>query len=147
MNTFKFLGSALVAWTAVATSVLPATVSADEKSPEENKPADLVTPAMTLDEPGAGRRVRQVAPEYQGTDVYHALYLPTDWVPDRKYPVLIEYTGNKFPACGSTGEVKDANLGFGLSGGTDFIWVSLPYIKEGGKALRLRQSRQSATLV
>ena len=37
---------------------------------------DLVTPEMTSQEPAAGRRVRQVAPEYKGTEVYHALYLP-----------------------------------------------------------------------
>ena len=34
--------------------------------------------------------------------------------------MLVEYTGNKFAACGSTGEVKDANLGYGLSGGSRF---------------------------
>lgn len=94
---------------------------------------DLVTPVMTDDQPAAGRRVRQVAPEYAGTDVYHALYLPTNWKPGGKYSVIVEYTGNKFPACGSTGEVKDANLGYGLSGGEDFIWVSMPYIAEGRK--------------
>ncbi len=91
---------------------------------------DLVTPEMTDDEPAAGRRVRQVAKEYAGTDVYHALYLPTDWKPGGEFPVIVEYTGNKFPACGSTGEVKDANLGYGISGGQEFIWVSMPYIAE-----------------
>lgn len=96
-------------------------------------PKDLVTPVMTNDEPAAGRRVHQVASEYEGTDVYHALYLPVDWKPGGKYSVIVEYTGNKFAACGSTGEVKDANLGFGLTGGNRFIWVSMPYIEEGGQ--------------
>ena len=86
---------------------------------------------MTDLEPAAGRRVRQVSPEYEGTGVYHALYLPVGWKPGGKYPVIVEYTGNEFPACGSTGEVKDANLGFGVSGGNDFIWVSMPYIAQG----------------
>lgn len=86
-------------------------VNANDKLP----PKDLVTPEMTDDEPAAGRRVRQVAPEYKDTEVYHALYLPTDWMPDGKYSVIVEYTGNKFAECGSTGEVKDANLGYGLS--------------------------------
>jgi hypothetical protein len=94
---------------------------------------DLVTPEMSEQEPAAGRRVRQVAPEYVGTGVYHALYLPINWVAGEKYSVIVEYTGNKFPACGSTGEVKDANLGYGLTGGKDFIWVSMPYIEKGGK--------------
>lgn len=92
---------------------------------------DLTTPVVTNDEPGPGRRVRQIAPEYKGTEVYHALYLPVDWKPDGKYPVLVEYTGNKFAVSGSTGEVKDANLGYGLSGGRGFIWVSMPYVEEG----------------
>jgi hypothetical protein len=94
---------------------------------------DLITPAMTNDAPGPGKRVRQVAPEYEQTDVYHALYLPVDWEPAGTYPVLVEYTGNQWTAGGSTGHVKDANLGFGLSGGRGFIWVSMPYVQEGGK--------------
>ncbi|MEZ6135753.1 MAG: hypothetical protein R3C53_12660 [Pirellulaceae bacterium] len=94
---------------------------------------DLSTPPMTEEKPAAGRRVRQIAPEYIGTNVYHALYLPVDWKPGGHYPVMVEYTGNKFPACGSTGEVKDANLGYGLTGGKAYIWVSMPYIEHGGK--------------
>lgn len=97
------------------------------------KTHDLVTPEMTEDEPAAGKRVRQVAPEYKGTDVYHALYLPTDWKPNGKYSVIVEYTGNEFAKCGSTGEVKDANLGYGLTGGKGSIWVSMPCIQIGGQ--------------
>ena len=111
------------------TSIAFNAVHADEPPLEK----DLITPEMTNEPPAAGRRVRQVAPEYAGTEVYHALYLPTDWKPDGRYSVIVEYTGNKFPACGSTGEVKDANLGYGLSAGEGFIWVSMPYIEEGGK--------------
>ncbi|MCE2961462.1 MAG: hypothetical protein ACK46A_06695 [Akkermansiaceae bacterium] len=92
---------------------------------------DLVSPIMTDADPGPGLRVRQVAPEYRGTEVYHALYLPVNWKPNNEYPVIIEYTGNKSPLHGSTGEVKDANLGYGMSGGRDFIWVSMPYIEIG----------------
>ncbi|MFT6861655.1 MAG: hypothetical protein ACJAVK_000207 [Akkermansiaceae bacterium] len=94
---------------------------------------DLVTPAMTDEEPAAGRRVRQVAPEYVGTKVYHSLYLPVAWKVGGKFPVIVEYTGNKFAKCGSTGEVKGANLGFGLTGGKGFIWVAMPYLEKGGK--------------
>ncbi|MGC6505688.1 MAG: hypothetical protein ACON39_03830 [Coraliomargaritaceae bacterium] len=92
---------------------------------------DLITPEMTEEEPAAGRRVRQIAPEYSGTEVYHALYLPTNWKRGEKYPVIVEYTGNQFARSGSTGKVRDANLGYGLSGGKDFIWVCLPYIEKG----------------
>ncbi len=106
---------------------------------------DLVTPEMTTDEPAAGRRVRQVALEYLGTQVYHALYLPKDWTPDGTYSVIVEYTGNKFVQAGSTGEVKDANLGFGLTGGNGFIWVSMPYIETSRteNALRWWGDRQA----
>ena len=91
----------------------------------------LVTPAMTDEEPGPGRRVRQVAPEYAGTQVHHALYLPVDWQPGRLHPVMVEYTGNRFLKCGSTGKVEDANLGYGLTGGRKFIWVAMPYVEKG----------------
>lgn len=102
--------------------------------PDDRRAAkDLDTPEMTEEKPAAGRRVRQIAPEYEGTAVYHALYLPVDWRPGGKYPVIVEYTGNKFPKCGSTGEVKDANLGYGITGGKGFIWVSMPYIEKGGR--------------
>lgn len=92
-----------------------------------------MTPVMSNGEPGPGNRVRQVAPEYKGTDVYHALYLPVDWKPEGKYPVIVEYTGNKWAACNSTGEVKDANLGYGMSGGRGYIWVCMPYVEKGRK--------------
>lgn len=91
----------------------------------------LVAPVMTDDEPAPGRRVRQVAPEYAGTDVHHALYLPSDWQPGGRYPVVVEYTGNYFAACGSTGKVEDANLGYGLTGGKGCIWVAMPYVAKG----------------
>lgn len=87
---------------------------------------------MISGEPAPGKRVRQTAPEYEGTKVYHALYLPTDWEPGSTYPVMVEYTGNYFPPCGSTGEAQHANLGYGLTGGTNAIWVSMPYVAEDG---------------
>lgn len=108
-------------------------VASDVYADKNPTPIDLVTPEMTAEEPAAGRRVRQVAPEYIGTDVYHALYLPEDWKLGDKYPLIIEYTGNRYAESGSTGEVKDANLGYGLTGGKGFIWVSMPYIEKGGQ--------------
>lgn len=112
-------------------AVLLASLLITESHAKDTAANDLVTPEMTDEAPAAGRRVRQVAREYKGTAVYHALYLPIDWKPDGKYSVIVEYTGNQFPACGSTGEVKDANLGYGISGGKNFIWVSMPYIEKG----------------
>ena len=94
---------------------------------------DLVSPKMTEGQPAAGKRVRQVSPEYRESKVYHSLFLPTTWVKGKTFPVLVEYTGNKFPAGKGSGEVKDANFGYGLSGGEGFIWVTLPYIQKGKK--------------
>ena len=93
---------------------------------------DLQTPSVTEGPPGAGKRVRQVLPEYQGTQVYHLLYLPTDWKPERRFPVIVEYAGNG-PYSNryndiSTGHPEGSNLGYGISGGQGFIWVCLPYV-------------------
>ena len=107
--------------------------AATAESNERLDAPDLVTPVMTDGPPAAGKRVRQVASEYVGTDVYHSLYLPTDWKPDGNYPVIVEYTGNEFPPGKGSGEVKDANLGFGISGGEEFIWICMPYIEVGRK--------------
>jgi len=104
----------------------------------ETTRSDLVTPKMLDADPAPGLRVRQVATEYQGTDVYHALFLPIDWKPDGKYPVIVEYTGNESPSSGSTGEVKDANLGYGMSGGKRFIWITMPYIEKDRKKNALK---------
>jgi len=91
----------------------------------------LTTPELSSDTPAAGKRVRQVAPEYEGSNVFHSLYLPTDWKPGGEYPVLVEYTGNKWSGSRSTGKLADANLGYGLTGGERFIWVVLPCVEKG----------------
>ena len=95
-------------------------------------PPDLETPPMVLGDPAPGRRVRQTAPEWAGTDVYHALYLPTDWRPGARLPVIVEYAGNGDYRNGfgdvSTGLVEGSNLGYGISGGEGFLWLCLPYV-------------------
>ena len=98
--------------------------------------ADLTVPPMTREEPAPGRRVRQVTPGYEQTQVYHALYLPTDWQPGRRYPVLVEYMGNG-PYHGawgdySSGRLEDTQLGYGISAGKRFLWVALPYLNGAG---------------
>jgi hypothetical protein len=101
-------------------------------------PADLTPPPMTAETPGSGRRVKQVAPEYSKTEVYHALYLPTDWQPGRRYPVLVEYAGNgpyrNHYGYVSSGRVEGSNLGYGMSAGKGFIWVCMPYVNAKEKA-------------
>lgn len=92
----------------------------------------LTLPVLSEGVPRAGKKVAMTSPEYAGTSVYHTIYLPNDWSQEKvnqgqTWPVIFEYTGNKYPKSGSTGEVKDAAFGYGLSAGK-FIWVSLPYI-------------------
>ncbi len=94
---------------------------------------DLPVPPMIKSEPAAGKRVIVTATEYEGSEVHHSLYLPDDWTAGKvaagkKWPVIVEYTGNHFPTSGSTGEVDGAALGYGISRGK-FIWVVLPFIE------------------
>lgn len=103
-------------------------------------PVDLTVPLMVKDAPAAGKRVRQTTQGWEGTQAHHALYLPADWKPGAKFPVIVEYAGNggyrnKFGDT-SEGTVEGSNLGYGLSAGRGFIWVCLPYIeiKDGTKA-------------
>lgn len=95
-------------------------------------PNDLVIPEATASQPAPGQRVWQQLPEYADWKVRHALYLPTDWQQDRKYPVLFEYPGNGGfqNALGdrSDGTVEGCRLGYGLSAGKEMIWVSLPFV-------------------
>lgn len=91
----------------------------------------LYVPETIIAKPKAGRRVIVHSPEYLYTHVYHTIYLPYGWKKGKSYPIIFEYTGNYFPNTGSTGEVEDAALGYGLTGG-QFIWVVLPYVSVDG---------------
>ena len=110
-----------------------ATTGKEPDTPTHAAP-DLETPKMVEGPPRPGLRVRAVAKPYVNTDVYHTLYLPRDWKPNRRYPVIVEYAGNGpyrnelGDIC--TGRVEDCNLGYGISGGIGFIWICLPYISE-----------------
>ncbi len=93
---------------------------------------DLALPGLTDQGPQPGKRAAVTTPEYVGTRVHYLIALPNDWTPDwkargKRWPVIAEYTGNYFPASGSTGEIEGAGLGYGLSRGKA-IWVALPYV-------------------
>jgi len=93
---------------------------------------NLQLPPLQNGLPFPGKRAVVVPPEYEGSEVHHILYLPVDWDENweeegSSWPVIVEYTGNKYPTSGSTGKVEDAALGYGLSGGK-FIWVVLPFV-------------------
>ena len=96
---------------------------------------DLTLPPLVSSAPlRAGRRFKEVLPTLRDTDIHHVVYLPTDWTPTGRYPVIVEYVGNgnyrnRFgDVC--TGKVADGKLGYGISGGKKFIWVCLPFIDQ-----------------
>ncbi|MFZ4767494.1 MAG: hypothetical protein ACOYMN_21290 [Roseimicrobium sp.] len=90
-------------------------------------PPDLEDPVVALGEPAPGKLVRQTLPAYAGTEVAHTLYLPSDWSQGQRYPVLIEYRGNRSRVCDVGG------MGYAISGGKGFIWAVLPFISTDGQ--------------
>jgi hypothetical protein len=105
--------------------------------------ADLVVPEARTAAPAPGVRSVQTTADWAGTAVHHTLYLPTDWVAGKRYPVLVEYAGNGGyrNAYGdvSEGTVEGSRLGYGISGGRGFIWLCLPFVEGSGAG------RQNAT--
>lgn len=111
-------------------SLLP--ISAQEQPNLNDLPVLFEVPAMVDGAPTPGRRVKQVSPDWARSSVYHALYLPTDWKAGRAWPVILEYPGNggysnQFGDV-SNGTVEACEMGYGLSQGKGFIWVSMPFI-------------------
>ena len=103
---------------------------AQEKNLNE-LPNRLRVPAVKEGEPAAGTRVWQKPAEYQEWSVAHALYLPVDWVPGGRYPVIFEYAGRVYRnKLGDTsqGDPDGCQMGFGLSEGKGAIWVCLPFV-------------------
>lgn len=128
--------------TCIVCLLLPGVNAAADELPDIRSVApDLTVPALTADSPAAGRRTKQTLVTWKDTIVYHVLYLPTDWKPNSKLPVLVEFAGNGgySNAFGdvSTGRPEGSNLGYGLSAGRGFIWLCLPYLNATGNDLAL----------
>lgn len=154
---FSAGGSALLAET-VARSIsaqLPVTGSRSAKAPPatpspRNLPdlqivaADLVVPESQVAAPTPGIRVFSTTSGWEGTAVRHTIYLPRDWRPGKKYPILVEYAGNGGyrNAFGdvSDGTPEGCRLGYGISGGEGFLWICLPFVevKDGRKQNAVR---------
>ena len=78
----------------------------------------------------------QTTAGWEDTQVYHALYLPVDWQPEKRYPVIVEYAGNG-PFTSpygdvSTGKVEGSSMGYGISAGKGVIWICMPYLNNAG---------------
>ena len=96
---------------------------------------DCFPPPPHRGPPRAGQRVIQRI-ESAPDDVYHTLYLPTNWSRQSKMPVLVEWAGNgPFESKlgdRNSGRVEDAQLGYGLAGNDGFIVLGLPYLNSAG---------------
>lgn len=99
---------------------------------------DLTIPGLSEGPPRPGVRVRR------GTsDLYHILYLPEDGQPGGRYPLIVEYPGNApgplVPRIEGvnreSGTPLDTKLGFGISGGREFVWLSLPFVDLSGNRI------------
>ncbi len=102
-------------------------------------PPDLETPRLLSVEPAPGIRVRQTTTGYPAHKLYHALYLPTNWQPNRRFPVIVEYAGNgnytnRFGDV-SSGTVEGSNMGYGVSGGSNYLWICMPFVRTTGAGL------------
>lgn len=117
----------------LSTAILTGSLLAAELPDVSIIPADLTTPPLIDAAPAPGLRVRATTPGWDSTAVYHTLYLPTNWRANARYPVLFEYGGNGGfrGAYGDScdGTVEECDLGYGLSGGRDYIWVALPCVE------------------
>lgn len=93
---------------------------------------DVFPPALTTGEPAPGTWVRQTHADYRTTRAYHCVYLPTDWQPGRRYPVLAGFPGNgpyrnRF-GDRSGGRPEDNPMGIGVTGGRGFIVLGFGYL-------------------
>lgn len=116
-------------------------IKPETKNNVHNIRCDLTTPLMVAGKPSAGKRVKATLPGYEESNVYHSLYLPTDWKPNQRYPVIVEYPGNGTysnnlgDVC--NGKVEECNLGYGISAGQGFIWICLPFVSQDRKQNQL----------
>lgn len=115
-------------------------VPADAKMPIDDRlvASDVDLPPLTHESPGPGRRSIRRAAVVDDSHAYHLLTLPTDWNASRKYPVLVEWTGNgpyeNDRGDRSSGRVEGARLASGLTGGDGSIVLSLPLVNDAGTA-------------
>jgi hypothetical protein len=97
-------------------------------------PRDLSVPPLSSTQPSPGTRTKLTTATYPEDSVYHILSLPANWQPGQKYPILVEFAGNGnySNALGdlSTGKPEGCVIGYGLSGGQDYIWLVLPYVEK-----------------
>ena len=92
-------------------------------------PGRLIVPTAAEGTPAAGKRVYMTL---EGWPMRYVLYLPKDWTPEGKFPVIAEYSGNifYFKNTYSTGKADEGDIGYGMSKGVGAIWVNLPFVSQ-----------------
>jgi hypothetical protein len=94
---------------------------------------DIHIPPISPEPAQAGKRVKITTSSWPKESVYHTLHLPTNWQANLKFPILVEFAGNGNYRNGlgdsSSGRVEDCVIGYGLSEGQDYIWLTLPFIE------------------
>jgi hypothetical protein len=128
-------------WAAMMVS-LPAAFCQTTEWPDIRSVApDLTVPQSSESMPAAGLRVRRAINGAVTKNVYHTLFLPTDWAAGKSFPIIVEYAGNGGyrDALGDecSGRPEDCNLGYGLSDGRGFLWLCLPFLNNAGDGLAL----------
>ncbi|MEM7473725.1 MAG: hypothetical protein AAF483_01955 [Planctomycetota bacterium] len=111
--------------------VLESRAGAQESLPDiRSVVADLEVPPMLEGSPTPGKRVLVTISE----GLYYCLYLPSNFDASKRHPMIVEFAGNggyrsKYGDV-SEGVPEGSNLGFGISGGKDFVWLCLPFVTE-----------------
>ncbi len=108
-----------------------------QASPWVRPTTRIDVPDMRSGRPAPGRRVPYVLEGRRKDSAYSALYLPEDWKPGIRCPVIAEYPGNVFydPSCYSTGRPERCVIGYGMTKGRGAIWVGLPFVDSKAEAV------------
>ncbi len=126
---------------ALAVSLVSATALAQSESAPPRLLVDSVadlalpSPRVQTGTPAAGKRVF-LRPAGDTTGPAAVLALPSNWSAEEVWPVFVELPGNggyrdsRGDSC--TGLPEDCSLGFGLTAGRDWIWLSLPFLSADG---------------
>ena len=118
------------------------TLAADDWPDIRSIEPDLAVPPVELGAPAPGRRVYATTRGWQDTALFHTVYLPVNWQPGRRWPVIVEYPGNGSYRSRygdvSDGSVEQCRIGYGVSAGRDYVWVALPVVgvTEAGRGNR-----------
>jgi hypothetical protein len=108
------------------------------------KPYPKDVPAVVEGAPEPGIRVRVYLEAYP--HAYYVLYLPYNFDDKLAHPLIFESPANP-TRLDPWGYPEETVLGFGLSEGYDFIWVSVPFVDEGGHMIKFVWGNSPETTV